>query len=414
LEKEADVMGEKAMHTSNNDSFHAAILNKKEQKINLDNTSIQFTVKSSKAKIGELVWSENNNYMIIAGQEEVLYSKFTAEGPRPKSLYTRGKEIIEGEELCTWTPNVRLINVDYINKSYEGENLKKMNTELIKYLGQLEKILEEDNESEFGLILKNSCMNFVNEVQFLMNEENINDGRGVINTSFIDIDADTIKEWMHKNGIENLSRLVKIGSIICQDFGKIVTNRLPGQKRGIGNHYMIVVAEDINTKVIIEANAAYDWERPKFDFINHVDELLDKTETPKKEKSPNLPKKKTRKHKRSRNKPIDLPPENIIFTHVNSDNEEKLAKQVSVEKEQPAKKRVKFGGLFNISLANKKKKKKKLYEIGSIESGEYEREQEDKLNKKIKATENILSNHNENIDKFLQDKALYLQRKEEI
>jgi len=232
LEKEADVMGARAM---NHAGVNATKICRKAQ-----NRTAQLLKQSDVEKE-----TQNGKYKIKKDDPSVLYSTRDAALPKPNSLYTSKPEIywqgLRSSRIWKWTPNVRLFpmkeHTDYENKeTYIDKKEKEIDRGLAK-------------GAELGMLGDNDCLLFAAALHELIAAETTED--------------------------ELSDETTNPGTLLKRDYAK--------EFMGCSYHAVTTVANDGNSIVTLEAHAGKEIDKPEFNIYSGKEGFY-KEETPEDEK----------------------------------------------------------------------------------------------------------------------------------
>ncbi|MEM9337329.1 MAG: DUF4157 domain-containing protein [Bacteroidota bacterium] len=259
LEKEADVMGRKALHVSLGKGSPNRI-----QPYILPNVA-------QRIQEGQLSpVSEHQSYMLSKQNSHILYSMLLSREPSPKGLYIKNVENVTGGDfdfsVNKWTPNVRFFskeeqvglvtahdenkrtNPDHPNglaglwSKFKGKSAREVGAdEINRAWNQMIKIEENSIENgmalgaKLGILGNNDCAAFARTLYELIKVE---------------------KEEERRKDVDEFGELAG-GERSCDEPvpGTFIQHKFPEKTNGCGYHGVTVVAKDGATLVTLEAHA---------------------------------------------------------------------------------------------------------------------------------------------------------------
>ena len=230
LEKEADVMGAKALKGDKNNNRST------NNTFNQPSNTAQLLKKKEVENI-----SANGLYMTKKGEPEVLYSKHDAPPPRPTSLYIQSTEWngiqIGKKKLKKWEPNVRLFSrgekqrVNKIEGDAEDAPVKVDMAALYEIVTQKEQEIEAGfgRGADWGILGPNDCFKFASTLNSLLP---LDPSRAATDSP------------------------IDIGTQFKLEYNEISNN--------CAYHSITVVATDAISIITLAAHAGYETNRPRF------------------------------------------------------------------------------------------------------------------------------------------------------
>ena len=273
LEKEADVMGAKALHHQNkNDNNH-----------HLESNPTNKSSLSPLQRIAESALtpaSENGKYMLPGGEPEVLYTRHDAPQPEPLGLYVKGSEPVTGGivnySVKTYRPNVTFFSKDEQTGFVAAleENKKKATTKLTEAegLSLIQKLIAEYQINSEKERLEQEIVKYwkalISEKQVEIDElMEVGADMGILGNNDCALFARALHQiikWTHGVTSSEAPDSPQVGTFMQHKF--------PEKTGGCGYHGVTIVAKDGSSLITLEAHASNKTLiHPTFQIRNGVD-----------------------------------------------------------------------------------------------------------------------------------------------